>query len=217
MTWGPVTSREEPALTDLPFYFLSTIWCPTATKVVGRHVANLDIELEKKLDVGRRFTGKLPLRLESNRAAWLEDFPFSTTMIMSERAAQALGKLISSNGEFLPAVLERRGKRLPARYVVFNCLTKLDVLDRRHLRPDDWSSPGWLSPYAKVRFQNKKLAKSVHAFRIVDYILAQCVSHDVRKVLTTSNLTGWMLVDPHRQQKVLISEARPTRNGLKEA
>jgi hypothetical protein len=118
--------------------FNGFIW-PDAPSLLGLKEIFFDFEEEN----GDKLCWQ-PRRLKSvwkplkvrGRVNGFNDYPCLelATPVFSRRAVDALGKMLSDNGELLPLVTE------VGEYFAYVCLTKLDVLDQkksRVLRPSE--------------------------------------------------------------------------------
>ncbi len=161
---------------------LSSFWDPPPAARDSRHEV---IETEAILD---RFAFAIrpqrirkPIVIQSSRKLRLEDFPFCTIPIWSERAAELLGDLVRADGDLIPMDLRWRRSQI-ARYFLFNCR-------RAYARGG--------KPGARPKVEYQKAPTKVNAFRDRDSreLVKLMVSESVAQRLMSSDLSGWSLAD----------------------
>jgi hypothetical protein len=132
------------------------------------------------------WNGKRPLRLRSSRKTKLEDFPFCTSLVLSERAVDLLKDLLAADGEFIPVELYRGSVKV-SQYALYNC-SRSEGVD------------GW---------EPSKRGASVSAMRgrrLTEQVL---VSSSVAERLMKSQLSGWLLRDVAGTPRVVGENAGP--------
>lgn len=159
---------------------LSSFWDPPPAARDSRHAIVETDELLDRFDLTTRPQRvRKHIVVQSERKLRLEDFPFCSVPIWSERAAELLKDLVLADGDLVPVDL-RWWRSHISRYFLFNCRRAYPRGGRPGVRP-------------KVEYQ--QVPNNVNAFRDRDWpeVIKLMVSESVVQRLVSSDLSGWSL------------------------
>lgn len=180
----------EPNLSDPRF--CGFVW-PDAPSLLGQKEIFCDFKVENgdRLDwkPRRLFHVWKPLKV-SGPVNPFNDYPCLelATPVFSRRAVDALGTILSDNGELLPLVTE------VGDYFAYVCLTKLDVLDQKKSRILRPSNPGATAFDIEYFAFKARQLKGAAIFRIPEHPGISLVSEAFKARAEEASLNGMTFI-----------------------
>ena len=162
---------------------LSSMWDPAIGSGYVRHAIEDPEDRLARFEVDhRRWDERTPIELRTSRTRRLEDFPFCTAPLLSERAVAALRDLLERDGQFIPVLLTRGKVRLPP-YWLFHCTRRIERVV---------GMPGSRMP---------RVSRNANALRERTGSHRLFVSERVAERLLRSRLSGWLLREATNQPR----------------
>jgi hypothetical protein len=180
----------KPNLTDPRFH--GFVW-PDAPSLIGLKEIFYDFKVENggKLNWQPRRLQSVwkPLKVHGPVNAF-NDYPCLElkTPVFSRRAVDALGTMLSDQGELLPLITDA------GEYFAYVCLTKLDVLDQKKSRILRPSEPGATAFDIEYFAFKKKLLTNAAIFRVPEHPGIYLVSDQFKARAEEAALNGMTFI-----------------------